>query len=43
MWFKELGLRIGDGALDRDYPKVAVAIKTKYYQRMSEVTGIPFK
>ncbi len=43
VWFKELGARIGDGSLERDYPKSHVKIKVQYYKRMSEITGINFK
>ncbi len=43
MWYKELGCRIGDGSLERDYPNKAVRIKHEYYKKMSEVTGISFK
>ena len=43
MWWKELGNRIGDGSLERDYPKAHVRVKGQYYKRMSEVTGVNFK
>ena len=43
MWWKELGNRIGDGSLDKNYPKNAVRIKAAYYKKMSEVTGVNFK
>lgn len=43
MWWKELGNRIGDGSLERDYPKAHVKIKGQYYKKMSEVTGVFFK
>lgn len=43
MWWKELGNRIGDGSLDKHFPKNAVYIKSQYYKRMVEVTGIKFK
>ena len=43
MWFKELGNRIGDGSLDKNYPKNAVRIKAAYYKKMSEVTEIDFR
>ena len=43
MWYKELGNRIGDGSLDRDFPNMVVKIKGEYYKKMSEVTGINFK
>ena len=42
MWFKELGNRIGDGSLEKDYPKANVKIKGQYYKKMSEVTGVDF-
>ncbi len=40
MWYKEMGARIGDGSLEKDYPKSFVQIKSQYYKRMFEVTGI---
>ena len=40
---KELGNRVGDGSIDRDFPKSSVKIKGKYYQRVEELTGIKFK
>jgi hypothetical protein len=43
MWWKELGNRIGDGSLEKDYPKAHVRIKGQYYKKMSEVTGVSFK
>jgi hypothetical protein len=43
MWWKELGNRIGDSSLERDYPKSHVKIKGQYYKKMSEVTGVNFK
>jgi hypothetical protein len=43
MWWKELGNRIGDGSLERDYPKAHIKIKGQYYKKMSEVTGVNFK
>ncbi len=43
MWWKEMGCRIGDGSLEKDYPNKAVGIKHAYYKRMSEVTGVNFK
>ncbi len=43
MWWKELGNRIGDGSIERDYPNKAVKIKHDYYKRMSEVTSVSFK
>ena len=43
VWWKELGNRIGDGSLERDFPKSQIAIKQQYYKRMSEITGVKFK
>lgn len=43
MWWKELGNRIGDGSIDRDFPKSAVWIKGQYYKQMEAVTGISMK
>lgn len=43
MWYKELGNRIGDGSIEKDYPKAHIKIKGQYYKRMSEVTGVDFK
>ena len=43
MWWKELGSRIGDGSLDRDYPKSTTHIKGQYYKKLAEVTGVAFK
>ena len=40
MWFKELGNRIGDGSIERDYPNTAVSIKSQYYSKMFKVTGV---
>jgi len=42
LWWKEMGKRIGDGSLERDFPKMFVKIKTVYYKKMSEVTRVPF-
>ncbi|KKN78478.1 hypothetical protein LCGC14_0350100 [marine sediment metagenome] len=42
MWWKELGNRIGDGSIERDYPTEAVKIKTQYYRQMAKVTGVKF-
>ncbi len=42
MFWKELGNRIGDGSIDRDYPNSAAKIKGKYYKKISEVTGVQF-
>lgn len=41
LWFKEMGCRIGDGSIEKDFPKLCVKIKTEYYKKMSQVTGIP--
>ena len=43
VWWKELGNRIGDGSLEKDYPTYAVKIKHEYYKKMSEVIGVSFK
>ena len=43
MWWKELGNRIGDGSIDKDFPKSAVKIKGQYYKQMETITGITFK
>ncbi len=43
VWWKELGNRIGDGSLEKDYPTKAVKIKHEYYKKMSEVIGVSFK
>ncbi len=43
MWWKELGNRIGDGSLEKDYPKAHVKIRVQYYKKLSEVTGVSFK
>ncbi len=43
MWYNNLGNRIGDGSLARDYPKAHVKIAAQYYKKMSEVLGIDFK
>jgi len=40
LWWKELGLCIREGALERDYPNSYVAIKVQYYQQMFRLTGI---
>lgn len=42
MWWKEMGCRIGDGSLERDFPRAGVKIKGHYYKKMSEVTGVRF-
>ncbi len=39
LW-KELGKRIGDGSLDKDYPKSANKIKVLYYTEMFTVLNI---
>ena len=43
MWFKEMGNRIGDGSIEKDFPHSVVAIKGQYYKKMSEITGVHFK
>ena len=43
VWWKELGNRIGDGSIEKDYPNKAVKIKHEYYKKMSEITGVDFK
>ena len=43
MWWKELGNRIGDGSIDKDFPKSAVKIKGQYYKQMETITGITLK
>jgi len=43
MWWKELGSRIGDGSIMRDFPNRAESIRSQYYQRMSEITQVKFK
>ncbi len=43
LWWKELGNRIGDGSLEKDYPKAHVKIRVQYYKKMSEVTGVNFQ
>ncbi len=43
MWLKEMGNRIGDGSIDKDFPNTAVRIKAQYYKMMSDITGINFK
>lgn len=40
MWWNNLGNRIGDGSIDRDYPNTAVSIKSQYYSKMFKVTGV---
>ena len=42
VWWKELGNRIGDGSIEKDYPNKAVKIKHDYYKKMSEITGVDF-
>jgi hypothetical protein len=43
MWYKELGECIRSGLLERDFPNSHVKIKSHYYKKMSDITGIPFK
>jgi len=43
VWWKELGNRIGDGSIDRDFPNTMVKVKSQYYKKLSEVTGVDFK
>lgn len=43
MWWKEMGNRIGDGSIEKDFPKSAIRIKGQYYKQMETVTGITFK
>ena len=43
MFWKELGNRIGDGSIDRDFPNTKVKIKTQYYNEMATVTKVKFK
>ena len=43
MWWKSMGDRIGDGSLEKDYPKSHIKIKGQYYKKMSEVTGVNFQ
>jgi hypothetical protein len=43
MWHKELGECIRSGSLERDFPNSHVKIKSHYYKKMSDVTGIPFQ
>ena len=43
MWLKELGARIGDGSLAKDFPNSVINIKAQYYRMMSEATGVDFK
>ena len=43
MWWKELGNRIGDGSIDKDFPNSTVWIKGQYYKQMETITGITFK
>lgn len=40
MWWNNLGNRIGDGSIERDYPNTAVSIKSQYYSKMFKVTGV---
>ncbi len=43
MWWKELGEAIRAGNIDVDFPNNAVKIRSQYYKKMSEVTGVNFK
>jgi len=43
MWWKELGECIRVGAIDKDFPKMVVKIKSQYYKKLAEVTGITMK
>lgn len=40
MWWKELGKRIGDGSLEKDFPKSLVKLKGQYYNKMFETLGL---
>lgn len=40
LWWQELGNRIGDGSLERDYPNSVTSLKSQYYKRMFEVTQV---
>ena len=40
MAWNNLGARIGDGSIDRDYPRSATKIKSQYYKYIFGVTGI---
>jgi len=40
MCWNNVGNRIGDGSIDRDYPKSATKIKGQYYKYIFGVTGI---
>jgi len=40
MCWNNVGNRIGDGSIERDYPKSAVKIKSQYYKYIFGVTGI---
>ena len=42
-WYGQLGNRIGDESIDRDFPNMAVKIKGQYYKQMETVTGISMK
>ncbi|KKN60082.1 hypothetical protein LCGC14_0535510 [marine sediment metagenome] len=42
MWFKELGNRIGDNSLERDWPKTHERIANDYYREMAKHTGVKF-
>ena len=40
MCWKELGCRIGDGSLEKDFPKQAIQIKSIYYNYILTTTGV---
>lgn len=40
MCWNNVGNRIGDGSIERDYPESAVKIKSQYYKYIFRVTGI---
>ena len=42
-WQGQLGNRIGDGSIDKDFPNSAVKIKGQYYKQMETITGVTFK
>ena len=43
MWWKEMGECIRSGAIDKDFPNMAIKIKGQYYKQMETVTGISMK
>jgi len=43
MWWKEMGNRIGDGSLERDFPQIYIGIKSQYYKKLFAVTGVEKK